>query len=171
MAELLPCASHTPLSAASKDGCSSWGARCSCGLLYSQEDGAGQTTSFGLPPVDGGGVDSLAAEMAKLDREIAGPVIERPAWMQRPTPAEVAAAAANHSGTNTPSHLSQHSRTSSFGGAPPAVLCSINEYRVWLGRGPGALLKTLPLFSVGTQPYATTLDFHLTSRHTCRFHG
>lgn len=88
-----------------------------------QEDGGGQGSSFGLPPADGGGMDNLAAEMAKLDREIAGSVIERPAWMQRPTPAELAAATAAHAADNSsPSHRSQHSRTSSFGGRPPLAL-------------------------------------------------
>lgn len=78
-----------------------------------------QATSFGLPGADDFGVDMLAAEMAKLDREIAGPVNERPAWMQRPTAADLAAAAvANGSANNTPSYRSDHSRTSSFGEAP-----------------------------------------------------
>ena len=78
-----------------------------------------QATSFGLPGADDFGVDTLAAEMAKLDREIAGPVSERPAWMQRPTAADLAAAAvANGSANNTPSYRSDHSRTSSFGEAP-----------------------------------------------------
>ncbi len=64
--------------------------------------------------MDESGLDALAAEMAKLDRAIAGPVLERPPWMQRPTAAELAAAAAVQ-GNSTPTHRSQHSRTSSFG--------------------------------------------------------
>jgi hypothetical protein len=52
-----------------------------------------------------------------LDRAIAGPVPERPPWMQRPTAADLAAAAAAQA-NSTPTHRSQHSRTSSFDFAP-----------------------------------------------------
>ena len=84
------------------------------GLLHAQDDADAQPSSLALPTMDESGLDALAAEMAKLDRAIAGPVLERPPWMQRPTAAELAAAAAVQA-NSTPTHRSQHSRTSSFG--------------------------------------------------------
>ena len=83
-----------------------------CTLL--QDDTDAHPSSLALPSIDESGLDALAAEMAKLDRAIAGPVPERPPWMQRPTAADLAAAAAAQA-NSTPTHRSQHSRTSSFG--------------------------------------------------------
>ena len=83
-------------------------------LPYVQDDADAQPSSLALPSIDESGLDALAAEMAKLDRAIAGPVPERPPWMQRPTAADLAAAAAAQA-NSTPTHRSQHSRTSSFG--------------------------------------------------------
>ena len=83
-------------------------------LPRAQDDADAQPSSLALPTMDESGLDALAAEMAKLDRAIAGPVLERPPWMQRPTAAELAAAAAVQA-NSTPTHRSQHSRTSSFG--------------------------------------------------------
>lgn len=93
-----------------------------------QDDADGQPSSLALPSIDESGIDALAAEMAKLDRAIAGPVLERPPWMQRPTAAELAAAAAMQA-NSTPTHRSQHSRTSSFGEDASAqrqrIICTV----------------------------------------------
>ena len=89
-----------------------------------QDDADAHPSSLALPSIDETGLDALAAEMAKLDRAIAGPVTERPPWMQRPTAADLAAAAAAQA-NSTPTHRSQHSRTSSFGKCSLALVCVV----------------------------------------------